>query len=196
MRFLISLFLPEHHPLTSDFALMQKPNHSPFCHCIFWLDHVLTRVTSAAVILVIPLALLLFAQWPLRDLFHIYSREANDLAQLLFGIYVSIGITYATRSQSHLTPDVLAKRYPSQLRAWLSRLASICIVIPWAIFIMYAATPMVLQSVSHLERFSDTLNPGYFILKIGVWLLALLVILQAIVDIFCPANSSSVEEAH
>ena len=175
---------------------MHKPKHSLFHHYIFWLDHVLTRITSPAVILVIPIALLLFAQWPLRDLFHAYSREANDLAQLLFGIYVSVGVTYATRSHSHLTPDVLAQRYPSRVRAWLIRLASICIVIPWSCFILYAATPMVLQSVSQLERFSDTFNAGYFILKIGVWLLALLVLLQSIIDTFRPTSSSFTEVAH
>ncbi len=33
--------------------------------------------------LVIPVSLLLFLQWPLRDLAHAYSIEVNDLAQWL-----------------------------------------------------------------------------------------------------------------
>lgn len=149
-------------------------------------------MTSAAAILAIPLALLLCLQWPLRDWFHAYSREANDLAQLLFGIYVGIGITYATRARSHLTPDVLAQRYPARVRARLIRLASICVVVPWTLFILYAATPMVWRSIMQMESFPDTFNPGYFILKISVWLLALLVMLQALVDVFRPAA----EEVH
>jgi len=40
----------------------------------------LDRVTRAAAWLVLPLALLLFAQWPLRDLVGAWSRQANDIA--------------------------------------------------------------------------------------------------------------------
>src|SRR5690242_12708063 len=57
------------------------------------------------IVLVIPLAFLLFAQWPLRDLVQSYSRETNDLAQCLFALYASIAITYATRMRSHLAAD-------------------------------------------------------------------------------------------
>jgi hypothetical protein len=42
---------------------------------------------------------------------------------------------------------------------------------------------LVLSSVLALERFPDTSNPGYFIVKIAVWLLALLVLIQGIVDL-------------
>jgi len=37
-------------------------------------------VIAAAGVLVLPLALLLFAQWPLRDLVQAHSRQANDAA--------------------------------------------------------------------------------------------------------------------
>ncbi|WP_394788346.1 TRAP transporter small permease subunit [Rhodoferax sp.] len=150
------------------------------------LNRSLVRLTAAASLLVIPLTLLLCAQWPLRDLLHAYSREANDLAQLLFGGYVSVAMVYATRSQAHLTPDVLARRYPARLRRRLLQCATLGIVLPWAGFILYAAAPMVWQSVLQLERFPDTFTPGYFILKIAVMLLAWLAILQALVDLLLP----------
>ncbi|MGZ3158510.1 MAG: TRAP transporter small permease subunit [Burkholderiaceae bacterium] len=175
---------------------MQKTHWLFLPHWLRQLDRLLQRVTSAAAMLAIPLALLLCAQWPLRDWFHAFSREANDLAQLLFGLYVSIGITYATRSQLHLTPNVLAQHYSPQIRAWFLRLVSVCIVIPWAAFILSAATPMVWQSILQLEKFPDTFNPGYFILKMGVWLLALLVILQAVIDIFRPIHPVSPQKEH
>jgi TRAP-type mannitol/chloroaromatic compound transport system permease small subunit len=169
---------------------MQKLESSWRLRCLHRLDRGLARVTSAAAILVIPLALLLCAQWPLRDWFHAYSREANDLAQLLFGIYVSVGITYATRGHAHLTPDVVARRYPASVRLWITKYVSLSIVLPWTLFILYTSTPMIWQSIRQLEGFPDTFNPGYFILKICVWLLALLVMLQAVVDIFLPTASS------
>ena len=49
------------------------------------------------------LALLLFAQWPLRDWVQAYSREANDLAQIGFAFYVSLAVTAATTMVHALT---------------------------------------------------------------------------------------------
>lgn len=170
---------------------MQELQSSWHLRCLHRLDHGLAHVTSMATILVIPLALLLCAQWPLRDWFHAYSREANDMAQLLFGIYVSVGITYATRARAHLTPEVVARRYPAQVRLWLIKYVSISIVLPWTFFILYTSAPMIWQSVRQLESFPDTFNPGYFILKISVGLFALLVMLQAVVNIFLPTASSA-----
>jgi len=72
-------------------------NHLPRRGVLEILDRWLGRLTAAASVLLIPISFLLCAQWPLRDWVQAYSREANDLAQLLFGLYVSIGITYATR---------------------------------------------------------------------------------------------------
>ena len=141
-------------------------------------------VSAAALALVLAVSLLLFLQWPLRDLVQAYSREANDLAQWLFALYVSVAITYATRTRSHLAADAVARRYWPARRALLYRLASLFVLVPWAAFMLYAAGPMVLQSVLQMERFPETYNPGYFIIKAAVALAALLVLLQALVDVF------------
>jgi hypothetical protein len=37
-----------------------------------------------------------------------------------------------------------------------------------------------------LESFQDTNNPGYFIIKAALWLMAVVIIAQAAVDIFRP----------
>lgn len=163
---------------------MQPPDPRGALH---YLDRALARCTAVASLLVIPLALLLCAQWPLRDGLHAFSSQANDLAQLIFGLYVSIAMVYATRTHSHLTPDVLARRYPTGLRAALLKIATLLVVIPWSSFILYAAFPMVELSVRQWERFPDTFNPGYFILKLCVFLLALLTLLQAVLDLLRPS---------
>ncbi|MGZ3240876.1 MAG: TRAP transporter small permease subunit [Burkholderiaceae bacterium] len=175
---------------------MQKNQSSWLLRRLRRLDSRLARITSATTILVIPFALLLCFQWPLREWVHAFSTQANDLAQLLFGIYVSVGVTYATRVHAHLTPDVVARRYPSRVRSLLLKYASIGIVLPWTAFILYASAPMVWQSIKQLEGFPDTFNPGYFILKISVSLLALLMLLQAVVDIFLPAVPSTFTGNH
>ena len=148
------------------------------------LDRALGTILLWGATLVLPVSLLLFLQWPLRDLVHSYSREANDFAQLLFALYVSLAVTCATRHHAHLATDAFARRYPLRARAWMSRIAAAVVLIPWSSFIAYAAWPGVLQSVQQLEAFPETFNPGYFVVRACVALLALLVLLQALLDVF------------
>ena len=51
---------------------------------VAWLDGVdraVGRLIGAGRWLVLPVALILFLQWPLRDFVRAWSREANDLGQ-------------------------------------------------------------------------------------------------------------------
>ena len=155
------------------------------------LDRILRVITAASLVLVLPISLLLFLQWPLRDLLQAYSREANDLAQWLFALYVSVAITYATRMGTHLAANSLARRYSPAAQARLNRFASLFVLLPWSAFVLYAVAPMIWQSVAELERFPETFNPGYFIVKAAVGLLALLVLAQALVVAFsrCPTDA-------
>lgn len=150
-----------------------------------WMDRA-DRAVGAAVgaarWLVLPVMLLLFLQWPLRDVVRAWSREANDLAQWLFALYVSLAMTGATRSGTHLAADALAHRYPPALRSRLARAAAVFVVAPWALFVLVAGAPMTVQSILHLEGFPDTYNPGYFLVKAAAWLLALLALAQALLD--------------
>ncbi len=152
------------------------------------LDRAVARLTAACAFLVIPLALLLCAQWPLRDWLHAYSREANDWAQLLFGVYVSVAIIRATRDGTHLTPDVLARRYSPALRARLAWWANLLVLLPWSLYVLVTAWPIAWQSLTQLEAFPETYNGGYFVLKLGVLLLALLVLVQALLDLVLPST--------
>lgn len=154
------------------------------------LDRLLGLMTTGASILVLPVSLLLFLQWPLRDLGIGYSREANDLAQTLFALYVAVAITNATRRHSHLAADAFALRYPPRLRRLLMRIASLLVLAPWALFIVYASWPMVVQSVRQLESFPETYDPGYSIVKLALILLALLILVQAILDAIYDAETT------
>ena len=59
------------------------------------LDRLIGYLVAAAKWLALPLIALLFLQWPLRDLFRSYSREANDLGQVVFALFVAVSITAA-----------------------------------------------------------------------------------------------------
>ena len=154
-----------------------------------WLqrfDRLIGQAVAAAQWLALPLILLLFLQWPLRDVVRAHSREANDLGQIIFALFVAVSVTAATRAGTHLAADTLAHRYSTRARRWIKRIGTAASVLPWAIFVIIAGTSFVVPSVRGLEAFADTDNPGYFIIKVALWVMAIAIIAQAIVDILRP----------
>ena len=155
------------------------------------LDRLVAAVLGAGKWLLLPVVALLFLQWPLRDIFRSYSREANDLGQCLFALYVAMCFTAATRAHTHLAADAVARHYPERTRILLARLGMLLGLVPWALFIIIGGASLVIASVRAFEAFADTYNPGYFFIKLALWLLAGLVLAQAIVDIVHPRPGSS-----
>lgn len=131
----------------------------------------------AASVLVLPLAGLLFAQWPLRDLVQAYSRQANDLAQILFALYMAVAVTAASRDGVHLAAGhVLHARedHPPRWRAW----AVLACTAPWAVFMLWSAGPQIWQSLRQTERFGETLSPGFFLIKLALGLMVVLILID------------------
>jgi len=147
------------------------------------IDHAVGRILGVARWLVLPVALILFLQWPLRDFVRAGSREANDLGQWLFALYVSLAVTFATRERAHLAVDAIAHDYPAAVRDAIGRWGALLCVAPWSLFMLYATWPTAQRSVMGLERFPETTNFGYFLIKVAAVLLALLALVQALLDL-------------
>jgi TRAP-type mannitol/chloroaromatic compound transport system permease small subunit len=156
------------------------------------LDRLIGRFIAAAQWLVLPLIVLLFLQWPLRDIVRAYSREANDLGQIIFALFVAVSVTAATRAGTHLAADTLAQRYSARTRHRVKQLGAVLGLLPWALFVLFASKGIVLSSVLGLESFQDTNNPGYFIIKAALWLMAIVVIAQSLIDVFRPLPADDV----
>ena len=150
------------------------------------LDRLTGAILRSLQWLILPVVLLLFLQWPLRDFVRSYSREANDLGQWIFALYVAASVTAATRARTHLAADVLARRYGPWARDLLVRCGAAFGLAPWALLVLIAGKNMVVSSLLSLEAFPDTYNPGYFIIKVALWVLAGLVLAQAVLDIARP----------
>jgi TRAP-type mannitol/chloroaromatic compound transport system permease small subunit len=140
--------------------------------------------------LVLPVSLLLFLQWPLRDLVHAYSTAANDLAQWLFALYVSLAMTEATRARTHLAAASLAERYLPRTRGIILKTGMLVCVAPWSVFVLVAGAPDVWRSLRSLEAFPETYNPGYFLVKASALLLAFLLLAQALLEVLRPNRAS------
>ena len=121
--------------------------------------------------LVLPLAILLFAQWPLRDIVQAYSRQTNDVAQVLFALYVAVAITAASYANAHLAAGHQPAAPSDRAPRWKRYVLLLCIA-PWALLILWTSSAQVWQSIVHLERFSETGNPGFFVIKFAGWLMA------------------------
>jgi TRAP-type mannitol/chloroaromatic compound transport system permease small subunit len=147
------------------------------------LDRLIGHIVAATQWLALPLVVLLFLQWPLRDLFRTFSREANDLGQVIFAFFVAVSVTAATRARTHLSADLLASRYPPSIRRRLNQLGNALGLLPWAVFVLIASKSTVVSSLHDREAFQDSGNPGYFLVKLALWVMAMLILCQSLVDI-------------
>ncbi len=160
-----------------------------------WLNRLarlIAGIIASAQWLTLPLIFLLFLQWPLRDAVKCCSSQANDLGQIMFALLVAVSVTAATRAGTHLAADTLAQRYSPRTRHRLRQVCAAIGLLPWSVFVVFASKNFVLSSVLDLEAFPDTANPGYFIIKVALWLLALLIMAQALTDIFSPVPADDV----
>ena len=148
-----------------------------------FLDQLVASVLAAAKWLALPIVILLFLQWPLRSIVGLYSREANDLGQWLFALYVAASIAAATRARAHLAADTISRNYSTATRQWLGRAGALFGLIPWSIIVLVTSWSLVRDSVLLLERFPDTGNPGFFIIKLALLLMALLVLIEGLLEL-------------
>jgi TRAP-type mannitol/chloroaromatic compound transport system permease small subunit len=151
-----------------------------------FLDRLVAFVLDGAKWLALPVVCLLFLQWPLRAVFSLYSREANDLGQWLFALYVAASIAAATRARTHLAADTVARHYSAATREWLTRAGAVFGLIPWSIIVLFTGWSIVRDSTLLLEHFPDTGNPGYFIIKLALLLMALLVLIEGVLELMAP----------
>ena len=146
----------------------------------------LDRAAALAAWLVLPLALLLFVQWPLRDLVGAFSRQANDIAQWLFALYLAFALREATRRGAHLAAGLPSATAPPRWRQLLDRYGEAVLVLPWAIFVLVVGAAPTWRSVVGLEAFPDSFNPLYFVIRLSGWMLALGVALEAVLALVEP----------
>ena len=149
----------------------------------------LDAATHVAAWLVLPLAVLLFAQWPLRDLVGAWSRQANDVAQWIFALYVAFAVRAATRAKVHMATSLGRRRAASRWRRAVDRFGEAVLVLPWALFVLVSGAAPTWRSVIGLEAFSDTFDPLYFVIRVSAWLLALGVLLEALLVLSSPADA-------
>jgi TRAP-type mannitol/chloroaromatic compound transport system permease small subunit len=124
---------------------------------------------------IVPLVLLLWFQWPLREWVHAGHRQANDLAQLVFAFYTVFSVAWASYHQTHLQLDQPGdKPIRDPVR---QRFLGFLLTLPWLAALLWFAWPLWWLSFKEGERFIDSMLPGFYILKLTVILLPVGVVL-------------------
>ena len=77
----------------------------------------------------------------------------------------------------------MARKYAAATRQWLARAGALFGLIPWSIIVLVTSWSVVRNSALLLERFPDTGNPGYFIIKLALLLMALLVFIEGVLEL-------------
>ncbi len=86
---------------------------------------------------------------------------------------------------------MLARRYPDKVREWLWRGACLVIVIPASLFVLWSGAGGTWSSIAQMEHFPETMNPGYFLVRIAAFVLAALMLVQAVLDLFSARRAPS-----
>ena len=141
---------------------------------------------------VLALGVLLFMQWPLREWVQAYSRQANDVAQIVFALLAAASIAAASMAGTHLSAHVVTHinanvathsgNAAAQQPAWRKWALALC-VLPWAVFMLWASAPLAWNALVSLEKFGETSTPGFFIIKCAVLLMAVLVLVQTLLQL-------------
>ena len=122
------------------------------------------------VFLTLPIVLLvvfLWAQWPMRVFASGNPRLINDMGQIAFAYFWVMAFAIACLSQSHLQISNNAAPTKKGRRAWTGFVLSL----PWAIFLVYSAWPLLINSWHENEKFPDSYSPGFYLIKLALILL-------------------------
>ena len=143
------------------------------------------RRNSKAIALLVPIVVLLLIQWPLRAWVETFSNYVFNFTQVLFGLYAAFAITAASRSNAHLAfVSYGNKKHAKKDSTWRTWARLVCVA-PWALLILYISIPQTWQSIMLLEKFREGgFAHGYFMLRLSVVVLAYMVLVNALADVY------------
>jgi TRAP-type mannitol/chloroaromatic compound transport system permease small subunit len=136
-----------------------------------WLSIVLMIVVSAIVLL--------------RYGFDIGSVALQESAAYLHATFFMVGAAYTLKADDHVRVDIFYRNYSLIKKAWVNSIGSIVLLLPMCAFICLASIGLVSDSWLIKEGSGDTGGLSFvYLLKGLIPLMAILLALQAIADIF------------
>ena len=121
----------------------------------------------------------------LRYVFDIGWIGLQESITYLHAMVFLIGAAWAMQQQAHVRVDIFYSRFSAKTRAWIDLLGSLFLLLPVMIFIAWISWEYVSDSWAVLEGSREAGGlPAVFLLKSLIPVLALMLVLQAFVQIY------------
>jgi TRAP-type mannitol/chloroaromatic compound transport system permease small subunit len=121
----------------------------------------------------------------LRYGFDIGSVAVQELVTYFHAALFMLGASYTLRADGHVRVDVLYRRWSARRKAMVNAFGIVFLLLPTSLFIGWSSLPYVEQSWRIAEESSEAGGlPFVYILKTLIPLMALLLTLQGIVELY------------
>lgn len=121
----------------------------------------------------------------LRYIFDIGWIGLQESITYLHAMVFLIGAAWAMQQQAHVRVDIFYSRFSAKTRAWIDLLGSLVFLLPVTIFVAWISWEYISDSWAVLEGSREAGGlPAVFLLKSLILVLALMLTLQALVQIY------------
>ncbi len=121
----------------------------------------------------------------LRYVFDIGWIGLQESITYLHAMVFLVGAAWAMQQQAHVRVDIFYSRFSAKTRAWIDLLGSLFFLLPVMIFVAWISWEYVSDSWAVLEGSREAGGlPAVFLLKSLILVLALMLTLQAFVQIY------------
>jgi len=120
----------------------------------------------------------------LRYVFDIGWIALQESTTYMHAMVFLIGASWAMQQEAHVRVDIFYSRFSARTKAWIDLLGSLLLLLPVMLFVAWISWQYVSDSWSVLESSREAGGlPAVFLLKSLIPVLAIMLILQAIVQI-------------
>jgi len=120
----------------------------------------------------------------LRYVFDIGWIALQESITYMHAMVFLIGSSWAMQQEAHVRVDIFYSRFSSKTKAWIDLFGSLLMLLPVMVFVAWISWEYVSESWSVLEGSREAGGlPGVFLLKSLIPVLAVMLILQALVQI-------------
>jgi len=126
----------------------------------------------------------------LRYVFDIGWIALQESITYMHALVFLVGAAWAMQQQAHVRVDIFYSRFSEKTRAWIDMTGSLVLLLPVMVFIAWISWEYVANSWGVLEGSREAGGlPAVFLLKSLILVLAVMLILQALVQIVRSAQA-------
>ena len=120
----------------------------------------------------------------LRYVFDIGWIALQESTTYMHAMVFLVGASWAMQQEAHVRVDIFYSRFSARIKAWVNLFGSLLLLLPVMVFVTWISWEYVSESWGVLEGSREAGGlPGVFLLKSLIPVMAIMLILQALVQI-------------